>query len=122
MGDPSSLLPHYQADDRFDSRYRIVLIAAQRAKFLMQGAKPFQPSKFSKETSMAIEETLKHQVEFLTGEEARQAISKAKQTAEREFSRSILEETTSEDAEEIQKQLSVYVDDSPKTETPEVGV
>lgn len=117
MGDMLALLPEY-GHDQFDSRYRIVLVAAQRAKQLMKGAKPVIASKFTKETSIAVEETLKGQVKFLTGEEAKQAIREFKRKAEREFDRAILGEAYDEDAQEIQKQLSVYVDDSPKAEPP----
>ena len=38
MIDMLSLLPEYTTD-QFDSRHRLVLVAAQRAKHLIQGAK-----------------------------------------------------------------------------------
>ena len=52
--DALSLLPqHHQKE--FDSRYRIVLIAAQRAKQLVRGAESEGTSKFTKDTSKALE-------------------------------------------------------------------
>ena len=55
--DALSLLPqHHQTE--FDSRYRIVLIAAQRAKQLVRGAESEGTSKFTKDTSKALEEVL----------------------------------------------------------------
>lgn len=117
MMDTLSLLPDDWAG-KFDSRYRVVLVAAQRAKYLMQGAKRSQLSKFTKETSVALEEVLQGNVEFLMGKEARQALKEVRKTVEREFDESLLGETD-EDAKEIKKQLSVYIDDSPKEEVVE---
>ena len=103
-------------DDRqgkFDSRYRVVLVAAQRAKQLMRGTTQSQASKFTKETSIALEEVLGDNVEYLMGQEAREALREARRNLDREFEPALLAEAD-EDAKEIKKQLSVYVDDSPK--------
>ena len=114
MIDPLVLLPeHHQT--QFDSRFRIVLIAAQRAKQVMQGAHTEGTSKFMKETSQALEEVLKGDVQFLIGTEARQAIKEAHSVHEREFAPSLLAQPD-ENAKEIQKELSVYIDDSPAAE------
>ncbi len=112
MIDTLPLLP----DDRtskFDSRYRVVLVAAQRAKQLMRGGQQSQTSKFTKETSIALEEVLGDNVKYLMGEEARQALREAKKGLECEFEPALLAEAD-EDTKEIKQQLSVYVDDSPK--------
>ena len=114
MIDPLSLLPeHHQK--QFDSRFRIALIASQRAKQLMQGAQASGSSKFEKETSQALEEVLNDQVSFLVGEDARQAIKEAKSSTERVFDPALLAQGD-ETSKEIQKELSVYIDDSPKKE------
>lgn len=118
MIDTLPLLPDHQLKN-FDSRYRVVLVAAQRAKYLMQGARATQGSKFAKETSMALEEVLHGKVPYLTGKEARQAIKEARKTAEREFDQSLFAAEGDEDSKEIKQQLSVYVDDSPKEEEGE---
>ena len=114
MIDPLSLLPeHHQK--QFDSRFRIALIASQRAKQLMQGAQGSGASKFEKETSQALEEVLNDQISFLVGEDARQAIKEAKSSTERVFDPALLAQGD-ETSKEIQKELSVYIDDSPKKE------
>ena len=114
MIDPLVLLPeHHQK--QFDSRFRIVLIAAQRAKYLMQSAPREGASKFMKETSQALEEVLKGDVPFLVGSEARQALKETHAVHEREFTPSLLSQPD-ENAKEIQKELSVYVDDSSNRE------
>lgn len=97
----------------FDSRYRVVLVAAQRAKQLMRGAKRGQVSKFAKETSVALEEVLGNNVQYVMGEEARQALHEARSKPERDTEQPLSEEAV-ENAREIQKHIGVYVDDSPK--------
>ena len=114
MMDPLVLLPeHHQK--QFDSRFRIVLIAAQRAKQRMQGPPMEETSKFMKVTSQALEEVLKGEVPFMIGSEARQAIKEAHSVHEREFAPALLAQPD-ETSKEIQKELSVYIDDSSNSE------
>ncbi len=108
--DALSLLPEHNQKD-FDSRYRIVLIAAQRAKQIVQAGEASGTSKFSKETSMALEEVLQGNVEFLMGEEAKQAIREAKLANQRPIDPALYAQPD-ENAQEIKKELSVYIDDS----------
>ena len=116
MIDALSLLPeHHQT--QFDSRFRIVLIAAQRAKQIMRGAPSAGSSKFIKETSTALDEVLNGDVHYLKGQDAREAMKQAKGSGEHEFDPALLAQTD-ENSQEIQKELSVYIDDSPKTEEP----
>lgn len=112
MIDALALLPENNSK-RFDSRHRLVIAASQRAKHLMQGAQPIAPSKFTKDTTIALEEVLQSRIEFLVGKEARQAMKEAKRSKEGEVERmSVLE--SEEDTQAIKKDLSVYVDDSTK--------
>ena len=110
MVDMLNLLPQYQ--NEFDSRHRLVIIAAQRAKHLTQGAKPTGSLRFHKETTNALDEVLRGRVTYLTGKEARDAMKETKRGKEGETER--LAMMTGEDAKEIKKELSVYVDDSAK--------
>lgn len=111
MVDMLSLLPEYTPGE-FDSRHRLVIIAAQRAKHLVQGARSSGPSKFAKETSIALDEVMQHKVSFLCGKEARDAIKESKRVKEGETERMAM--MTGEDAKEIKKRLSNYVDDTAK--------
>jgi DNA-directed RNA polymerase subunit omega len=114
MMDMLALLPE-NSKDRYDSRHRLVIAASQRAKQIMQGSRLTIQTKFTKETTMAIDEMVQAKLEYLTGKEARQAMKDAKRTRESEFERVAASATTlGEDAREIKKELSVYVDDSPK--------
>ena len=108
--DALSLLPqHHQKE--FDSRCRIVLIAAQRAKQLVRGGEPYLASKFSKDTSRALEEVLNGQVPYLIGQEAKEAIKSAKRANERPIDPALYAQPD-ENAQEIKKELSVYIDDT----------
>lgn len=118
MVDAQSLLPQYQ-NKQFDSRHRLVLVAAQRAKHLIQGAKPTALSKFTKEATIALDEVLHYHIEYVTGEEARQAMKGARRGREAEAERMAV--VAGEDAQEIKKELSVYVDDSDKSPEPTEG-
>jgi DNA-directed RNA polymerase subunit omega len=117
MMDSLSLLPESN-QKRFDSRYRLVIAASQRAKQLLQGARPVGSPKFSKETTIALDEVLHGQIEFLTDKDARQAIKDAKRGKESEVERMVMPDA-GEDSREIKKELSVYVDDSAKQGEPE---
>ncbi|HEU4685930.1 MAG TPA: DNA-directed RNA polymerase subunit omega [Nitrospira sp.] len=116
MVDMLSLLPQY-SQEQFDSRHRLVIVAAQRAKHLLQGSRPFGSSKFTKETTIALDEVLRGEAKYLTGKEARDAMKEAKRGKEGESERIAM--MTGEDAREIKKELSVYVDDTPKAPEPE---
>lgn len=111
MIDMLSLLPQYTPNE-FDSRHRLVIVASQRAKHLAQGAKPTGPSRFTKETTAALDEVLRGKIAYLTGKEARDAMKEAKRGKEGETERMAM--MTGEDAKEIKKELSVYVDDTTK--------
>jgi DNA-directed RNA polymerase subunit omega len=118
MVDMHSLLPQYRPDE-FDSRHRLVQVAAQRAKQLIQGARPAFLSKFTKEAAIALDEVLNGHVEFLSGQEARQAMKDGKRGRDGETERMAV--VAGEDAQEIKKELSVYVDDSSKALEPTEG-
>jgi DNA-directed RNA polymerase subunit omega len=112
MIDALSLLPEYDRS-RIDSRHRLVIATSQRAKHLMQGVRPIGSPHYAKLTSVALDEMLHQQIEFLTGKDARQAIKEAKRGKESEMERMAVA-AAREDAREIKKELSVYVDDSVK--------
>jgi DNA-directed RNA polymerase subunit omega len=117
MMDTLTRLAEYSRE-LFDSRHRLVIAASQRAKQLMQGAKPLVSSRFAKETTIALDEVLQGEVGFVVGKDARQAMKEAKRGKEGEVERMVLT-GSGEDAQEIKKELSVYVDDSEKAPAPE---
>lgn len=94
---------------KIDGKYRLVTIAAQRAKELSLGAKPKIQTRARKVTSIAIEESIDNQLEYLTGEEA----ILAKEEAGKFDYRKLLEDsrklTAGEDLSELEKDLKVYL-------------
>jgi len=116
--DMMSLLNEYD-DAKIDTRYRLVIIAAQRARQLMQGSKPQITSKFTKESTIALDEVLQGKTEFVTGKEAKVAMKEAMAAREiedraRAKAKAMLPR---EDETEIKKDLTVYVNDQ-KVEPP----
>src|SRR5512144_628556 len=102
-------LPVEYDDDKIDGKYRLVAIAAQRAKDLSLGSKSKIQTRSKKVTSIAIEEAVSGLLEFLTGEEA----VKAKEEAGKFDYRKLLEESrkisAGEDLSELEKDLKVYL-------------
>ena len=109
-----SLMP----DDvnKFGSRSRLVIIAAQRAQQLMQGIPSTIVTKHTKPTTIALEEVLNDKVKFVIGKQAREALKDAKKQRAVELARLTLDRVGPADAIEIKKDLGVVVDDSPKAE------
>jgi DNA-directed RNA polymerase subunit omega len=114
MIDMLKLLPQYLPGE-FDSRHRLAIIAAQRAKHILQGSR-HGAARYTNDTTIALDEVLRGQTKYLVGQEARDAMKEAKRGKEGEMERIAM--MTGDDAKEIKKELSVYVDDSPK---PVVG-
>jgi DNA-directed RNA polymerase subunit omega len=94
------------------SRSRLVIVAAQRARRLMQGSPPSIVSKHTKPTTIALEEVLNGNVKFVVGKEARDALVKERKHRELELARLTLARVGAADSREIKKDLSVIVDDS----------
>ncbi len=101
---------------KIDSRYRLVIVTAQRARRLMQGSKPLVQSKFSKESTVALDETLQGRIEYLIGNEARAALEEARQKEAVAKPKVLVGRAA--DADEIKKDLTKYLDDS-KTQQEE---
>ncbi len=109
-------LPIEYDRDKIDGRYRVVAIASQRARELSLGVKPKIKTKAKKITTVAVEETISHSIEFLTDEHAK----KAKEEARKFDYRKLLEErekvTAGEEATELEKDLRVYLHEREATD------
>jgi len=101
---------------KLDSRYRLVIIASQRARQIMEGAKPIVQSRHAKASTVALEEVLTGELEILYGKDARLAQREAKRLREEMKSRALLAEREEELATEIKKDLSVYLEESARQE------
>lgn len=94
---------------KIDGRYRLVMIASQRAKELSVGVKPKIQTKSKKVTAIAIEEAAQGKLEFLVGEEAIKAREEAKKFDYRRLLEEKRREATPEELTELEKDLKVYL-------------
>lgn len=94
---------------KIDGRYRLVMIASQRAKDLSVGVKPKIQTKSKKVTAIAIEEAAQGKLEFLVGEEAIKAKEEAKKFDYRRLLEEKRREATPEELTELEKDLKVYL-------------
>ncbi|MCC6346614.1 MAG: DNA-directed RNA polymerase subunit omega [Nitrospirales bacterium] len=90
-----------------DSRYRLVVISAQRARELSLGAATRMPTKAKKVTTSALLETISNQIEFLTGADA----LVARERADKIDYKKLIEEKRRpiEDLSDLEKDLKVYL-------------
>ena len=102
-------LPIEYDRNKIDGRFRIIQIAAQRAKELAVGASPRIKTKTRKVTTLALEETIANAVEFLIGDEAKKAKEDAKRFDYRKLLEDKRKEITGEDLTEFEKDLKVYL-------------
>ncbi len=102
-------LPIEYDKDKIDSRFRLVIIAAQRARELSFGAKHKVETRFTKIPTVAIIETLEDKLEFLTGEEAAQAQQEAKKFDYKRFLDEKKKDAMPEDLSELEKDLRAYL-------------
>jgi len=109
-------LPIEYDPDKIDGRFRIIAIAAQRAKELAVGAEPRIKTKAKKITTVAIEETINNTVEFLIGEEAKKAKEEAKKFDYRKLLEEKKREVSGEDLTEFEKDLKVYLHEKETTD------
>lgn len=93
-----------------DSRYRLVIIASQRAKQLMEGAKKLTGSSYTKETTVSLEEIVENKVQFLVGKEARLAYREMKKIKDADPRDGMFPEEGS--SGEIKKDVNVGADNS----------
>src|SRR3990172_3305386 len=84
-----------------DSRFRMVVLATERAKQLMSGAKPVIPTKYIKAATIALLEVSECPVDYVIGKEARKAMQ-----AEEAAGEGAEEDETKK---EIEKDLGIYV-------------
>jgi DNA-directed RNA polymerase subunit omega len=110
-----------KGDGEIDSRYRLVILAAQRARQLMEGSRPVAETRYTKATTIGLEEVLDDRVEFLLGKEAKVAQKEARRLREEEIKSRALLAKEEELATEIKKDLSVYLAEKRSPGLAELG-
>ncbi|MBI5198236.1 MAG: DNA-directed RNA polymerase subunit omega [Nitrospirae bacterium] len=101
-----------------DSRFRLVILAGERARTLMMGAKPvIDVHSYKKESTIALYEIVTANVQYLTGKEARKELRKAKTARALEGAKSAAERAKEEEVKsELEKDLNVYLSESQASE------
>ena len=102
-------LPIDLNDRMADSKFRLVHIASQRVRELSAGDRPLVASRSIKDTTIALEESLLGAYTITIGEEAKVAKEEMRKRKEQQR----LEEQLSAKEEEIRKELSAYLSESP---------
>ncbi len=111
-------LPIMGQEQPIDSRYRMVIIAAQRARQIMEGSRPLIQTRYIKGTTIALEEFLEGHLQYLTGKEARSAQREARRLREESLRSQALISREEEIAAEIKKDLSVYLEEASAATPP----
>lgn len=102
-------LPVEMDKKKIDGKYRLAAIAAQRARELSLGVNAKIQTKAKKVTTIAIEEAINSTLEFLVGEEARQAKEEAKKFDYKRLIEERRREGAPEDLSELEKDLKIYL-------------
>ncbi|MBF0538610.1 MAG: DNA-directed RNA polymerase subunit omega [Nitrospirae bacterium] len=108
-------LPIELEPDKIDGRFRLVNIITQRAKELAHRGKPKVVTKAKKITTIALEEAVAYALDFITGDEARQANEDAKKLDYKRFLEEKRRESEQEDLSELEKDLKFYLDEKEET-------
>jgi DNA-directed RNA polymerase subunit omega len=90
-----------------DSRFRLVMIASQRARELSLGSTSRVPVKTKRVTTSALLEAISGKIEFITGEDA----AAAKEKAEKIDYKKLIEQKRMPitDLSELEKDLKIYL-------------
>lgn len=106
-------LPIAIKNEKIDSRFRLVVLATERARHIMSGARPAMPTKYIKASTIALEELTECDIDYVTGKDARKAMQEAA-TAKLLHEISVPAEGAEEDEKkkEIEQELGVYIPES----------
>ncbi len=115
-------LPIIIEKEKLDSRFRMVVLATDRARQIMRGARPVISTKYIKASTIALEELSECQINYITGKEARKAIQEAA-TAKVMHDMGVPGEEVEEDEtkKEIEKDLGVYMQEPGEVARSESG-
>ncbi|MCL4457910.1 MAG: DNA-directed RNA polymerase subunit omega [Nitrospirae bacterium] len=107
-------LPVEYDKKKIESRYRLVVIASQRARELSLGAAQKVQTKAKKVTTTSVLEAISGNIEYITGEDA----VAAREKADKIDYKKLIEEKRKpiEDLSELEKDLKVYLHEKGATE------
>lgn len=101
-------LPIEYSASVLDSRFRLVLIAAQRARQISDGSPVLVKSKYVKNTTLALEEAIEDKLRYLTGEDARKAREMEYRMRRERMARQSMEEAAAASLEKMEEIKEAY--------------
>ncbi|MBI5694707.1 MAG: DNA-directed RNA polymerase subunit omega [Nitrospirae bacterium] len=101
-------LPIEYSASVLDSRFRLVLIAAQRARQISDGSPVLVKSKYVKNTTLALEEAIEDKLKYLTGEDARKAREMEYRMRRERMARQSMEEAAAASLEKMEEIKEAY--------------
>jgi DNA-directed RNA polymerase omega subunit len=107
-------LPIEYDKKKIESKYRLAVIASQRARELAFGAEPRITKKMQKIGTVSLLETISGEIKFVTGEEAAEAREKAEKIDFRKLIEDKRKSVT--DISELEKDLKTYLHERETTE------
>lgn len=105
-------LPIEYSASVLDSRFRLVLIAAQRARQISDGSPVLVKSKYVKNTTLALEEAIEGKLKYLTGEDARKARDMEYRLRRERMARQSMEEAAAASLEKMEEIKEAYKADT----------
>ncbi|MHB8173945.1 MAG: DNA-directed RNA polymerase subunit omega [Nitrospirota bacterium] len=101
-------LPIEYGNDLFDSRFRLVLVTAQRARQLSEGSPVLVKKRYVKNISLALEEGIEGKLKYLTGEEAKRARTYEYRMKRERMARDSMEEAAAVSLEKMEEIKEAY--------------
>ncbi len=101
-------LPIEYRNELFDSRFRLVLVTAQRARQLTEGSPVLVKKRYVKNISLALDEGIEGQLKYLTGEDAKRARSYEYRMRRERMARESMEEAAAVSLEKMEEIKEAY--------------
>lgn len=110
-------LPIEHKAESIDSRFRLVLMAAQRARQISEGSNPMVKVRYVKNTSIALEEAIDDKLKYLTGDEARKAKEYEFRLRRERMAKKSMEENAAASIERMEDIKTSYKNEAAEIET-----
>jgi DNA-directed RNA polymerase subunit omega len=101
-------LPIEYGNELFDSRFRLVLVVAQRGRQLTEGSPVLVKKKYVKNISLALEEAIEGKLKYLTGEDAKRAREYEYRMRRERIAKDSMEEAAAASLEKMEEIKEAY--------------
>lgn len=101
-------LPIEYSKDEIDSRFRLVLVCAQRSRQLTEGSPVLVKSKYVKNITLALQEAIEGKLKYLTGEDAKRAREFEYRMRRERMARESMEEAAAASLEKMEEIKQAY--------------